>query len=346
MEYIKERKLIDPLNPYFQKFKYHPEYEKEVKNNKRTSYLYFIEELNEWVSSNGRFVKKLKSIGLDPETYYVRNLVPRDSNNIPLVPRCKYCNSVLPWYGISKRYKSTFCNSRCSNLYLWDKNNKDGLKFRERHSDALVRNWSKENSPYRTDEFKLKCSKRRPTSKPANELFSKLKDFLINNNISSEEYIYTIDNEFGVQTSHLSDRVDINPLEIPGRFYFLDFYDRKSNRAIEFFGDYWHSTKYYYKNSLMKNDEDGLIGEYCNSKNEDDSFRLFMVKIALSMREDILVIEEHDYNNDPVGILTKCINYIKRGDNKASYNYLKFEEDVLMMDPEEFNYKFMKNDSQ
>lgn len=141
--------------------------------------------------------------------------------------------------------------------------------------------------------YKLSQRKIKSVSKISQKCFKEIEI-----NIENKENIYFYDKnyEYVIYLSGLETSV------------FLDFFDIKLNKAIEFYGDYWHANPIIYKN-------DEII-KYPNSVemkssdiHEKDKKRLFLLKQEYNI--DTMVIWETDYKNNKDVVIKKCLEFLK-----------------------------------
>lgn len=88
----------------------------------------------------------------------------------------------------------------------------------------------------------------------------------------------------------------------------IDFYNTENNKAIEFFGDYWHCYPKDYEVEYYHSQVGLTAGEIW----ERDSKRMRMIKEEHGI--DVLVVWEHDYKKDKQGTVEKCLRFL-RGEN-------------------------------
>lgn len=112
--------------------------------------------------------------------------------------------------------------------------------------------------------------------------------------------------------------------EIDGKFYFgeneyvlkrekgvyiLDFYDSYSKKAIEFYGDIWHANPLRFN----KNDKPNpFLKEFSYQIWDRDEKRIKNI-VSHDDVEDLLIIWEKDFIENPEEIIKKCINFLTNG---------------------------------
>ena len=89
--------------------------------------------------------------------------------------------------------------------------------------------------------------------------------------------------------------------------YVVDFYDKKTNKVIEFFGTIFHADPRFYKEGDISNP---WRIEIAKDIWERDELRINNIKTTVN---DILIIWEDDYYNSKEKELIKCINFLKNG---------------------------------
>lgn len=113
---------------------------------------YYIPELDEWISGR-KLTKRLSEIGLTAKEWFDNNFLYRDSDNNIIYPKCRICGKLLTFFNVVRGYQEAFCSIECNSK--WQKSSKS---FRESHSKAAKDVWSRENSPYRTENYVNKVS--------------------------------------------------------------------------------------------------------------------------------------------------------------------------------------------
>lgn len=92
------------------------------------------------------------------------------------------------------------------------------------------------------------------------------------------------------------------------QYVFLDFYDFKTNKAIEFFGDYWHANPKQYR-------EKDIINQKGIHYNVVDIWEKDLARINAIIKQKsikgLLIVWENDYYNDPDRVLFKCLEFLK-----------------------------------
>lgn len=86
--------------------------------------------------------------------------------------------------------------------------------------------------------------------------------------------------------------------------YRLDFYDPISNKAIEFYGDYWHHNPSKHRPEFL-NEVTGLTSTEQWAK---DAKRLQEIKDKLGCQ--VLIIWESEYTKNPAATIAKCKQYL------------------------------------
>lgn len=292
-----------------------------------------------------RFRKRLlNEFNTTEEQYY------KDLNRIPNTPKCKFkeCNNDAKFLGIKGGYHE-FCSNSCSFKYKWRDPNStfNSKEFRELKHNEIYNRWNCENSPYRTKEYiknrsnSFKEREKRlgdnsnlikyrnipkrihkfgnSRSKISLELFDLIKIKLLSLGFSIDDIRYG-DNEFPVIYNNDDKLVNLTR---NNKYNYIDFYVTSVNRAIEFYGDYWHKNPIYYEES-----------EHCN-KWLDDKERLVSISSQLRMRDIPLVIWESDYTNDKEKVLNNCIEYLTKGNNTINeFEYYLVENSVFNDSPE------------
>lgn len=94
-------------------------------------------------------------------------------------------------------------------------------------------------------------------------------------------------------------------ISVEGHIYRLDFFDPDTKIAVEFFGDYWHKNVRRHKDDEDITDDD--IQQF-----EKDLDRLRQIEGTGELSDDILVIWEEDYLNDPENCVNQIVELIKK----------------------------------
>jgi very-short-patch-repair endonuclease len=121
-------------------------------------------------------------------------------------------------------------------------------------------------------------------SKASNELF----ETLIKKHNHDEIYYHAHNHEFRINV-----RYDRYQKEYPGinkEAYYLDFYDAKQKKNIEFDGTYWHK----------------------NTQNKDELRDRFL---ASERGIQIHRVKEEDYRNNPEKVIEECLKFLKTTNN-------------------------------
>lgn len=91
------------------------------------------------------------------------------------------------------------------------------------------------------------------------------------------------------------------------RYTYFDFYDSKTNKVIEFYGDYWHGNP-------AKYDADAEIsfpnGEIVLAKDIWAKDRNRNEEVKRHRNIDILVIWEGEYREQPTECVNKCVEFL------------------------------------
>ena len=126
-------------------------------------------------------------------------------------------------------------------------------------------------------------------SKTANLFFSEL-DKLIKD---QETFFIGKNNEFRVK---LTSTV-YKPIS-------LDYYSLTKNKAIEFYGDYWHGNPLIFKdkNIILRS------GKNIEEKHKEDKLRVDLLKKEHNI--DVLIIWELDVKNDRAREIEKCMKFL------------------------------------
>jgi hypothetical protein len=90
---------------------------------------------------------------------------------------------------------------------------------------------------------------------------------------------------------------------------FLDFYLRDTGKVIEFFGDYWHCNPIKYESEQSVN----IGGNYRKVSDiwNDDRIRIDFIE-KMPYINDVLVIWENDFRNDPDMVVDRCIEFLTK----------------------------------
>ncbi len=98
-------------------------------------------------------------------------------------------------------------------------------------------------------------------------------------------------------------------LNINNKFYFIDFYDKETKRAIEFYGEYWHASpeKYNYNDTVNLPGKQLLAQEIW--KKDQKRINLLLQTQEISQ---ILIVWQQEYKNNPEEILNKCIQFLTK----------------------------------
>lgn len=89
---------------------------------------------------------------------------------------------------------------------------------------------------------------------------------------------------------------------------YVDFFDKKSGKVIEFFGDFWHGNPNIYKEDEFLNLPGGnriLVQEQW----EKDRARIEYIK-QFPYINDVLIVWEEEYRHNKENIINKCIQYL------------------------------------
>lgn len=126
-------------------------------------------------------------------------------------------------------------------------------------------------------------------SKVADELFECLCKKI---NKKYKIYCYNNNGEFGVWLHEMNTYVK------------LDFYVFELNKAIEFFGSYWHCDPTIYKENYFH----GQKKEFAKQTWKNDAKRLRCLKEEHKM--EIFVIWENEYNQNPQQVINNCLKFL------------------------------------
>jgi len=88
------------------------------------------------------------------------------------------------------------------------------------------------------------------------------------------------------------------------RFISLDYYDIEKNKAIDFFGDYWHCNPKIYKKDFFNKSKN----KYASEIWIDDKKRLDIIKNDFNIK--ILIIWERDFINEKKKTIQKCLEFL------------------------------------
>lgn len=97
-----------------------------------------------------------------------------------------------------------------------------------------------------------------------------------------------------------------HPVRINGNFYLVDFFYKKNNSIIEFFGDAFHANPFYFKETDSYhpfNKEPKAIECWKNDEKR--------IKDLEKAGYRVLIIWEKDYEENKNKVITQCINFIK-----------------------------------
>lgn len=133
-------------------------------------------------------------------------------------------------------------------------------------------------------------------SKSSQEFFN-----VLNQKIKDNNFIYAEkNNEYAVYIKAL------------GKYAFLDFYDMKSNKAIEFYGDYWHANPNSYKGHAPYLHESNL--KLCKEKWAEDEERIEFLKKEYNI--EVKIIWERDWKQNPEMCIENCIYFLTHNLNE------------------------------
>lgn len=126
--------------------------------------------------------------------------------------------------------------------------------------------------------------------------FSKISQELFNNifdRVSYDKcYYHDYNKEYGVYLNKLK------------KYTFLDFYILDTNKAIEFYGDYWHcNPKFYGENYIHK-----VYNKTAKDVWKYDRKRLLTLKEEHGI--DSLIVWQHDYIKDMNATLDVCLAFL------------------------------------
>lgn len=162
--------------------------------------------------------------------------------------------------------------------------------------DNYIKKYGEEEGEKKFIEYRAKCFCPKFKSKIATEMFTLL-DFQLDKTKHSIHYASFENNkeEYGMI------------LPKSKKYTYFDFYDSKTNKIIEFYGDYWHANPIKYK-------EDDII--YYPNKNfvkakeiwEKDKKRLEEIKEFRNI--DALIIWEYDWRKNPNKCIQECLNFL------------------------------------
>lgn len=311
----------------------------------RCSSKYYIPEFDEWVN-RVNLSKRLSELGLTPKEWFDNNFLYRNNYTGDLLyPKCRICGKPLIFFNPSRGYQEAFCGNEC--CHKWQKTSKS---FRESHSKAAKDVWSRENSPYRTEDYLRKLSNglrrkssnksvytpktrkelknkksirngRSVYSKISLDLFSTLENILVNDFRFDKSDILYGSNEPMI---NVSERVR-HYTGVDRVYLKLDFYVKSLNRSIEFNGDYWHNNPTLFNDWInsSSSDEERVLREM--DSYEDyffDLSRAAAVMIEKNMKVPPLIIWEGKYRSDRNSVIDLCLKYLLSGDNYADRSNL------------------------
>lgn len=90
-------------------------------------------------------------------------------------------------------------------------------------------------------------------------------------------------------------------------FYFLDFYDKKTKKVIEFYGNFWHADpKKYLEQDLVYIPNNSKFAKEIWKKDQE------RINNILSSKQisDVLIIWQSQYNEDKNNTVKKCIQFL------------------------------------
>lgn len=289
--------------------------------NKFKWYVFHV-PTNSWMTVR-EFRKVIKSEGLTEEMYY--NTYIDDGVHKCENPECSNHNRFL---GILNGY-SRYCSVRCRNIMNSSlnsdkiseslsntfKNNPEIIKsIKEKRSKTYKNPDAYCNSAESKNKRKLSSIKKwrnedyRENQLNNNPIFSGG----VTTSVSKESMKFIghllekLDDKFSQSDLYYGDKEYIVHTGIEYgdicRVRKLDFYVKSINKAIEFYGDYWHgnySEKYH--KSIIDNPSP-------SSYYEEDKLRNKCIQNSIGC--DILVVWEGDYKRNPEKVLDKCIRYL------------------------------------
>lgn len=90
--------------------------------------------------------------------------------------------------------------------------------------------------------------------------------------------------------------------------YFIDFYDSKTKKAIEFNGTYWHADPSEYDSKEVMNfpGKKALLAQQVWKKDQQRINEL----LKYDKIKDILIIWQKQYRNFPQETIQKCIQFL------------------------------------
>ena len=160
--------------------------------------------------------------------------------------------------------------------------------------ENYIKKYGVETGEARFIEYKSKCLTKNFHSKLADELFEEILSLL---NIDRHKNIHFAvkDEEYGMI------------LPQSKKYTYFDFYDTRTNKIIEFYGDYWHCNPLKYK-------EDDII-HYPNkvtmtAKEVWNKDKLRIDEIKEYRNADILIIWESDLLENREGCIQKCLTFL------------------------------------
>jgi hypothetical protein len=86
--------------------------------------------------------------------------------------------------------------------------------------------------------------------------------------------------------------------------YALDYFDVRTNKAIEFMGDYWHCNPSKYEESYFHSQRSKIAKEIW----ADDVLRINNIRSMFNI--ETLIIWESDYINNKEKIIRKCLDFL------------------------------------